>query len=225
MKVAQRGARTFRKIFARQEAHALHSENDPQGWQQQAPRQRPSRYALRFIATLNSGVCDQAKDECKQENVCGDVKIEIENGMDRVSGNRTKRSHVQRHRVAEEKGGNGHAFRTKTLKAFPTAATMESKEDKKAERTEHAVLGQKMKIIIMHFHRIALHAIGAELAAIKKISACACAHEGLDFPLLERGRAPAMESPTLRGHRRRHLSFLWPPIPHRSHAARSGGSA
>ena len=58
MKVAQSGARTFRKIFARQEAHALHSENDPQGWQQQAPRQRSSRYALRFIATLNSGVCD-----------------------------------------------------------------------------------------------------------------------------------------------------------------------
>jgi hypothetical protein len=64
---------------------------------------------------------------------------------------------------------------------------MESKEDKKAQRTERAVLGQKMKIIIMHFDRIALHAIGAELAAIKKISARACAHEGLDFPLLERG--------------------------------------
>src|SRR5438105_3492327 len=107
--------------------------------------------------------------------------------MNRVGGNGTKRSNVQRHRVAREKGGNGHAFRTKTLKAFPTVAAMESKEDKKAERTERAVLGQKMKIIIMHFHRIALHAIGAELAAIKKISARACAHEGLDFPLLERG--------------------------------------
>src|SRR5207244_8566657 len=145
MKVAQRGARTFRKIFARQEAHALHSENDPQGWQQQAPKQRPSRYALRFIATLNSGVCDQAKDECKQENVCGDVQIEIENGMNRVGGNRTKSSHVQRDRVAREKGGNGHAFRTKTIKVFPTTAAIDSKEDKKAERIELSLPCQQIK--------------------------------------------------------------------------------
>ena len=100
--IAQRGARLLGIEFAGRQPNRLHAESSGERQQNCSPQEHSPAARRCLAAWIHSAIGQNAKDKSHEENIGGDMKIEIKDGMRAVGRQGRKRAQIQGHGVAKQ---------------------------------------------------------------------------------------------------------------------------
>ena len=121
------------------------------------------------------------------------MQIEVKDRMHQIRADCAERSGIQRHRVAGQAMRQSNPFRPQPAGIDPPITQVQHEKDHKSSRADYSIIAEKLKVIVVHVDRIALHLFRTEFAAVKLVGAASGAEQRIQFPLLD-GGPPEIET-------------------------------